>query len=146
MLRSPVHIAAYSGDLNQLEQLLESSESEFTITPLPPAPHPPPPALPYTADVDAVEENERTALMYGAMADRPECVELLLQKGALITAQDSNGQTALHWAALTVCPLCHLSLADQHSSPSSPLQGSHRSLKLLLSQTPGVNIADKDGR
>lgn len=53
-------------------------------------------------DVDLVEEFGRTPLMYSAMAEREECVVALLRHGALITFQDSNGQTALHWAALTV--------------------------------------------
>ena len=53
-------------------------------------------------DVDEREEFGRTPLMYSAMAERVECVEVLVRRGAFITAQDSNGQTALHWAALTV--------------------------------------------
>ena len=40
--------------------------------------------------------------MYSAMVEREECVALLLSHGALISAQDDSGQTALHWAALTV--------------------------------------------
>ena len=95
ILRSPLHIAAYSGDLAHLQQLLETSKTIFPVQLI--SFHS---SIPNTADVDTVEENGRTAIMYSAMADRLECVELLLQKGALITAQDSNGQTALHWAAL----------------------------------------------
>ena len=52
--------------------------------------------------VDEVEGHGRTALMYCAMAEQPECLQVLLKKGALTTAQDNNGQTALHWAAITV--------------------------------------------
>ena len=52
--------------------------------------------------VDEVEGHGRTALMYSAMAEQAECLQALLKKGALTTAQDSNGQTALHWAAITV--------------------------------------------
>lgn len=40
--------------------------------------------------------------MYSAMVEREECAALLLSHGALISAQDDSGQTALHWAALTV--------------------------------------------
>lgn len=40
--------------------------------------------------------------MFAAMADRVDCIDLLLKAGARISAQDMNGQCALHWAALNV--------------------------------------------
>ena len=40
--------------------------------------------------------------MFAAMADRSDCVDLLIKAGARISAQDVNGQCALHWAALNV--------------------------------------------
>lgn len=52
--------------------------------------------------VDAVEENGRTPLMYSAMAGHENCLKLLLKKHAHLSARDSNGQTALHWAAVSV--------------------------------------------
>ena len=52
--------------------------------------------------VDSVEENGRTPLMYSAMAGHDNCLKLLLKKHAHLSARDSNGQTALHWAAVTV--------------------------------------------
>ena len=69
--------------------------------------------------VDDVEEYRRTALMYAAMADRWECVQLLLKHSALISARDNNGQTALHWAAATV---------GDYKTPlhPSPLPSHHR--------------------
>jgi len=63
--------------------------------------------------------------MYSAMAEHEECVAVLLRRGALITSQDNNGQTALHWAALT---------------------GSYKCLKMLLAQAADVKIRDVDGR
>lgn len=53
-------------------------------------------------DVDKVEGHGRTALMYSSMTDQVDALNLLLKKGAIVTAQDNNGQTALHWAAITV--------------------------------------------
>ena len=55
-----------------------------------------------------MEGQGRTALMYSCMADQVETLTALMKKGALLTAQDSNGQTALHWAAITVrvCGVC----------------------------------------
>ena len=58
--------------------------------------------LKLTEAVDEVEENGRTPLMYSAMADREDCVKLLLKKHAHVSTRDNNGQTALHWAALSV--------------------------------------------
>lgn len=52
--------------------------------------------------VDDVEENGRTPLMYSAMAEREDCLKLLLKKHAHVSARDNNGQTALHWAAVSV--------------------------------------------
>lgn len=101
ILQSALHVAAYSGDVDRLQELLQ------------------------TCGVDDVEEYRRTALMYAAMADRWECVQLLLKHSALISARDNNGQTALHWAAAT---------------------DSYKSLKLLLAQAPDITIADNDGR
>ena len=43
--------------------------------------------------------------MYAALADQVEVVQLLISKGALITAQDANGQTPMHFAALQVTGL-----------------------------------------
>lgn len=53
-------------------------------------------------DVDQGDENGRTGLMYCAIADQLECLQLLLNRGAVVAARDNTGQTALHWAAATV--------------------------------------------
>lgn len=53
-------------------------------------------------DVDEADESGRTALMYCAMSDQLECLQLLLNKGAVMSAKDTSGQTAIHWAAATV--------------------------------------------
>ena len=61
-------------------------------------------------DVDSVEENGRTPLMYSAMAGHENCLKLLLKKHAHLSARDSNGQTALHWAAVSVSVLKYVYL------------------------------------
>ena len=58
--------------------------------------------MPFTEAVDEAEENGRTPLMYSAMAGHDDCLKLLLKKHAHLSARDNNGQTALHWAAVSV--------------------------------------------
>ena len=40
--------------------------------------------------------------MYAAYADHPEIIKFLIDRGALITAPDMNGQTSLHLAVSNV--------------------------------------------
>lgn len=58
--------------------------------------------------MDEADENGRTGLMYSAIADQLECLQLLLSHGAVVSAKDSDGQTALHWAAATVSAQYHV--------------------------------------
>ncbi len=55
--------------------------------------------------------------MYAAMADQLESVEMLLKHSALTTAQDANGQTPVHWAALTVSSVAQIqsSFTENHN-------------------------------
>ncbi len=55
-----------------------------------------------TGNIDEADDGGRTALMYSAIADQLECLQLLLNCGATVGLQDTTGQTALHWAAATV--------------------------------------------
>jgi ankyrin repeat protein len=51
-------------------------------------------------DIETVEpENERTGLMYAAMLNYSEILQLLLDRGADITARDGARRMALHFAA-----------------------------------------------
>ncbi len=51
-------------------------------------------------DIETVEpENERTGLMYAAILNYSEILQLLLDRGANIAAGDRHGRTALHFAA-----------------------------------------------
>lgn len=52
--------------------------------------------------MDEPDESGRTALMYCAISDQLECLQLLLNRGAVISTKDASGQTAMHWAAATV--------------------------------------------
>jgi ankyrin repeat protein len=48
-----------------------------------------------------VDQLQLSPLHYAAWADRRECAEILLQNDAAIDAQDQQGDTALHLAAMT---------------------------------------------
>ena len=37
--------------------------------------------------------------MFAALADYPDCIEILLKHGAKSTAKDRSGRSALHWSA-----------------------------------------------
>lgn len=51
-------------------------------------------------DIETVEpENERNGLMYAAILNHSEIMQLLLDRGANIAAQDRADRTALHFAA-----------------------------------------------
>lgn len=41
--------------------------------------------------------------MYAASTGQTDIVDMLIKLGGVITAQDSNGQTAMHLAAMKVC-------------------------------------------
>ena len=50
------------------------------------------------AEVDAVDENQCTPLMFAAMQNHPHCVNELLINGADFTQTDFNGDNALSLA------------------------------------------------
>lgn len=84
------------------------------------------------------------------MAEQVEAVKLLTSRGAFITAQDINGQTSLHFAALNVshrrAHITPVSCVSPSLSHTHTQQGSYRSLKLLLSQCASFKVQDMDGR
>ena len=49
-------------------------------------------------DVNAKDDNGRTALIEAAIYGRTEIAELLLQHGADVNAKDTKNRTALLWA------------------------------------------------
>ena len=50
------------------------------------------------ANVNAADEDGKTALMYAALCDAKETAELLIEKGADVNAVNDNGETALMMA------------------------------------------------
>lgn len=73
------HAAAQGGDSNALRAMLEGKEIN---------------------DIDAVDDDGWTPLLYSAWENHTECVRLLLDaRASLIVAAPGNGSTALHLSA-----------------------------------------------
>lgn len=72
----PIHEAAKSGDLDQVQLLIVQG-----------------------ADVNAKETRDETPLIIASLAGNGEIVNYLLQRGANIYARNASGMTALHAAA-----------------------------------------------
>ena len=51
-------------------------------------------------DVNSVDDEGRTPLMFASAAGHGECVDLLLKKGSFVHQADYSGRTALHWASV----------------------------------------------
>ena len=80
-------------------------------------------ALNSGTDINAKDEDGRTALMYAAYNGHTAIIEKLIKKGATVNLTDNYGRTALMFA----------------SSGSYP-----ESVRLLLKNQADPNIADKD--
>ena len=92
---SLVHVAAASGNINVLKQIVDEAMGQ------------------YDRDAHAFDPRDaafevcskediagRTPLTYAIMADSVGCAKALLEFGVDINAADEEGQTATHWAAL----------------------------------------------
>ena len=55
------------------------------------------------ADVNAIDNNGRTALIWAAFSGCTEMAKLLISAGADVNIKDNNGETALIWAASSGC-------------------------------------------
>ena len=62
----------------------------------------------YPKEVDQPDQFGRTPLMFTVLADRLDCAEVLIKKGANVDARDNGGRTALHWATYKVCLHCYI--------------------------------------
>ncbi|XP_030847433.1 inversin-like isoform X1 [Strongylocentrotus purpuratus] len=82
-----IHAAAVNGQKTALQKLLKT----------------------YPKEVDQADQFGRTPLMFAVLADRLDCAEVLIKKGANVDAKDNGGRTALHWATYKgVFRLCKL--------------------------------------
>ncbi|MEW6600601.1 MAG: ankyrin repeat domain-containing protein [Nitrospirota bacterium] len=79
-------------------------------------------------DIDAKDDDDRTALMGAASIRDTENVEILIDNGADIEAKDNNGRTALMW-------LIYASASDETEA-----------LELLLSKGADIEAKDKNGQ
>lgn len=68
-------------------------------------------------DVNAADEEKRTALMYAAYNGHVEILRRLLDKGALVNLTDTNGRTALMLASSGPFPEAVKLLLDHNSDP-----------------------------
>jgi len=93
----PLHAAAKHGSVAAVERLLASE-----------------------ACTDAADANGLTALMLAAAAGHQEVVELLLTRGASVTAEAARKFTALHYAATMITPRRHAVMAALLAAGASP--------------------------
>ena len=68
-------------------------------------------------DVNAKDEEARTALMYAAYNGHTEIIKRLLEKGALVNLCDTNGRTALMLASSGPFPEVVRLLLDHNADP-----------------------------
>jgi hypothetical protein len=78
---TPLHIAARDGDIESLQQLLESTVAEAKV------------------GIDCLAKFGWTPMMFAARHGHSEIVKLLLARGANVAAADHHRSTALHRAA-----------------------------------------------
>ena len=73
--RTPLMVAAATGDLERVIFLIHSG----------------------TADLDAVDDTGKTALMHACTSGAAEVISALTAAGADVTARDHRGWTAIEW-------------------------------------------------
>jgi len=130
-----LHQAALDGDLNSVEKALESG-----------------------ANVNGVDEDGRTALMFAAFDGHSEIVLTLLEAEAGIDRRDLMGRTALLYAATGPFPETVRILLDKGAEPNvvdsdehfSPLmhaaaEGNLDVVKILLEWKADPTLKDVDG-
>jgi len=98
-LGSSIHEAALNGDFSRISMLLEKGN-----------------------DVNILDEQGRTALMYAAFNGHSSIIKKLLEKNASVNLQDKEGRTALMMASSGPYP---------------------EAIKLLLDNRAEINITDK---
>ncbi|XP_027150492.1 signal recognition particle 43 kDa protein, chloroplastic-like [Coffea eugenioides] len=99
-------------------------------------------------DVDAVDEDERTALLFVSGLGSEDCVKLLAGAGADLDYQDKNGFTALHIAAGYVKPGAVKVLVGLGAHPEEEDDRGRTPLDLareILKVTPRLQFARRLG-
>lgn len=100
-------------------------------------------------DVNAVDEDGRTALMFGAGLGSEPCVRILAEAGADLDHRDSNGGlTALHMAAGYVRPGIVKELAELGADPEAEDDKGRTPLDLareILKATPKLQFVKRLG-
>ncbi len=110
------------------------------------------------ADVNAVDQDQRTALMMAAFDGHTLIVQALLDVGAQVDLRDSLGRTALIYAASGSNPETVELLLKYGSDPNLTDGGEHwtalmfaaaegqtQIVKILLEHGADINLADVDG-
>lgn len=99
-------------------------------------------------DVDAVDEDGRTALLFVSGLGSEACVKLLAEAGADLDYQDKNGFTALHMAAGYVKPGAVKDLVSLGADPELEDDRGRTPLDLareILKATPRLQFARRLG-
>jgi ankyrin repeat protein len=140
---TPLHLAlAHSGDLDTVKLLLQHSEDVKSL-------------------VNAVNENQETALHLAVIKKRSEVVKLLVEKFSNSNAFDKDKNTPLHLEISNKCDFGVIKLMLEHSedvkclvnavneNQQTPLhlaskKGNNSVTKLLLEKSSCVQTVDKD--
>jgi len=109
-------------------------------------------------DVNTIDEDGRSPLMYAAFNGHYEIMKLLIDKGALTNACDSNGRTALMMAASGPYPAAVKLLLDHQADPNlidkeehftalmyAAAEGQLDVVKILLAYKADPGLKDVDG-
>jgi ankyrin repeat protein len=130
-----IHEAALNGQINQVLKLI----SEGT-------------------DVNSLDSNGRTALIYAAYNGHSEIIKKLIERGAPVNLQDVNGRTALMMASSGPYPDAVKVLLDHQADPNITDKDEHYTalmyaasegqmdvVKILLSYGADPSLKDIDG-
>uniref|UniRef100_A0A7N6BGH6 Ankyrin repeat domain 52 n=1 Tax=Anabas testudineus TaxID=64144 RepID=A0A7N6BGH6_ANATE len=128
---SPLHAAAYLGDVHIMGLIINSdanvnAKDQGSLTPLhrAAASRNEVSLIPHVCSLDVTDKSGRTPLHHASHSGHGKMVNLLLSKGANISAKDKKERQAIHWAAY----LGHLEV-----------------VKLLVSHSADVMCKDKCG-
>ena len=132
---SVIYEAALNGDLSKVTELLGQD-----------------------IDVNAKDQDERTALMYASFNGNDDIVKMLLDKGADVNVVDVNNRTALMFAASGPYPETVKMLLEHHAETDltdlpehftalmyAAAEGQLEVVKVLLSFNANPSLKDVDG-